>query len=166
MPQAPSWLDLEKWEDAFEPACKAVLVANGVARAYITRTDETIQTPCVLIEFTLGEADRHAGVRVSDGEIFLDVYRAKLSLTIITDRATNDDQDADNTDSHSDIRAKCRVAMRKISNWTVALLPYHQVTEIMPTGTSPQITAESDQDLSELTFSMVVSVRADAWPED
>lgn len=165
MAQAPNWVELEKWEDYFEPAAKAILQANGIT-SFITRTDETITLPGVCIELQLGEADRHAGKRTSDGELFLDTYRAQLHFDILTDRATNDDQDAANTDSHAQIRAKIRWLMRDVSLWSTALLPYHQVTEIMPAGTSPEVVDEQDRDISRLTFALVVSVRADAWPED
>ena len=165
MSLAPDWIELEKWEDYFESAAKAILAAQSI-NAYITRTDETRATPCVAIEFTLGAQERHAGQRASDGEYFYDVYKATLSYTIATDRATNDDQDAANTDSHATIRAKCRWLMRDISLWSLVLLPYHQVTEIIPTGTSPQISDEQDWDISQLDFSMLVAVRADAWPAD
>ena len=156
MPQSSNWPEIYKFEDYFEPAAVNILAADSIT-AHVQRNATDIATPSVGVQLTVGENVEHYGLRVSDGQNFCDRWNAKLAFAITTQRGKNNS-------SHSDLRAKIRYRMQDLTVWNTTRLPYHQVVRIIESGTSPQIVDDKDRDISEVTFSLVINIRADAWP--
>ena len=157
MPQAVSWDELYKFEDYVESAAQAILSIDGV-RTYIQRNEDDIATPSVGVQFSVGPALEHYGLRALDGQPFLDAWTGRLTFAIATKRSKNNSH-------HSGIRASIRRRMQKIALWTTALMPYHQITQIIEAGTSPNLVDEKLRDISEISFSVFLNIREDAWPD-
>lgn len=157
MPQATTWDDLYKFEDYFEAAAQDILEGAGLT-AFIQRGEEEIETPSVGVQLTLGPALERYGFRESDGEKFLDLWSAKLTFAVFTQRGKNSAQ-------HAPIRAKIRHLMQDLTLWNTTRLPYHQVGKILEAGTSPQTIDDKDRDLSEISFNVIIAIRHDAWPD-
>ncbi len=154
---APNFPKLYEFEDAVEAAARSILTRHGFT-AMIAREDSIASTPRVDISCVIGAATRHYGHRASDGEIFLDRWNGSLNFDVITDRVKNREQ-------HRPLRAKLRWLMQDLSLWTPELLPYHQVVELIESGSTPEVNNEKEQDFSALAFNLVLGIRADAWPE-
>ncbi len=154
---APDFPKLYQFEDYVEAAAKSFLTQHGLT-AMIAREDAIATTPRVDVSCVMGAATRHYGRRASDGEIFLDRWNGSLNFDVITDRVKNREQ-------HRPLRAKLRWLMQDLSFWRIDLLPYHQIVELIETGTTPELVNEKEQDVSALVFSLVLGIRADAWPE-
>lgn len=162
MPQATDWHDLYKFEDYFEAAAVDILGENGLEItqfAYIQRGTEEITTPSVGVQFTTGPALERYGFRASDGAQFLDLWSAKLTFAITTQRGK-----APSNNQHASLRAKIRYAMQDLTLWNTTRLPYHQIAKIIEAGTSPQVIDDKDRDISELSFNVIFAIRHDAWP--
>lgn len=156
MPQAPSWDELYKFEDAVEWAAQSILEAHGVS-AFIQRSESIIATPCVGVQFTVGPAMDRYGKRVEDGQLFIDTWTGKLTFAIFTARTKGNQY-------HSGIRARIRWLMNTIAFWNADVLPFHQMLRILEDGTSVQITPDKDRDVSEISFAVHLNIREDAWP--
>lgn len=156
MPAATNWLDLYKFEDAIESAALAIIAGAGIQNAYIQRAAEEIATPSVGVQLSVGGATEHYGRREGDGEIFLDTWTGTLTFAIMTDRTRN-------RAFHTDNLAKLRWLMQNVQAFE-PLMPFHQITKIIETGTSPQLKAEDDRDVSEISFAIIFNIRAGSWP--
>jgi len=153
---APDFPKLYQFEDYVEAAAKSILSEAGLV-AVISREDAPAVTPRVEISCVMGAATEHYGRRAEDGELFLDRWTGSLNFDVITDRVKNREQ-------HRPIRAKLRWLMQDLSFWTIDRLPYHQVIRLIESGTTPELRNEKEQDVSALVFSLVLGIRADAWP--
>lgn len=147
---------LYQFEDAIESAVKTLFTNNSIT-AYRQRDNNTRVTPAVDIQFSTGAATEHLGY-TCDGKLRPDTWNGSLQIRIVTTRSKNDA-------SHSTLRGKIRNLLYSFEdNLTRTLLPHHSIARVMETGTTPQIEADEDHDISSISFNLVFAIRPDAWP--
>lgn len=154
--QATDILDLYKYEDAIETAVKTLLSANEIT-ASRQRDAATLATPRAEVQFTTGSGIEHYH-NFPGANPRPDTFSGSLSVGIVTDRTKND---AD----HTTIRAKVRNLIYDFRDSINVLLSYHAILRVLESGTSPLVTAEDNQDVSTVNFTVDFCIRTDAWPQ-
>lgn len=157
---APDFETLFDVETAVEAGLKALLVAENFAapgytsREYLALPERRIDIQCALGQQT---GHRHAD---RTGKMWLDAWQFRLTLGVVTPR----DDSAGVT--HGLLRAKLRIFAQYASGKLDdrALFPYHVLTQIQAEGSTPIVATMDDCDVSEISFSGVVSIHRDAWP--
>lgn len=136
-----------------------LLLARSEIRGYTQQEFQDLKNPRVDIQLALGQATGHFRP-APDGTLWRDAWAYRLTLGLCTERDTEDPR------RHGLFRARIRMIMQygsgKIDDPT--LFPYHVLSQVMDAGTAPSVVSADDCDLSELSYSGVVSVRKGAWP--
>ena len=160
MPDVPAtaWETLYRFEDYIEAAAKTILTARNVTTVYIQQDTTDLVTPRASLQFVVGGAIEHYGMRASDGQMFVDRWQGRLTVEVATARNVN-------KSSHSAIRSKVR---QYLGQWglfrTDALLPYHDIARVFEGPSSPIIRTEEDEDVSQISFEIIFGIRSGAWP--
>jgi len=119
--------------------------------------ETNLVTPRIEVQLVLGAIQGHYG-KDSFGRIWQDVWQASLHCSVWTNRTNNNS-------FHGELRARIRKFLRYAeSALGPDVIPYHTLSKIAESGTTPTIMADTNIDQSEITFSCFVSVRSDAWP--
>lgn len=156
---APDIATLFDFEGGIEPGIKAALesaITDAGFHAYTSRETDIVTTPRVAILLQVGAVEGHVA-RHSTAKYF-DTYQATLSFGVTTKRTGNS-----NNASHGPIRSKLRALMQTLA-FGSDVLPYHAMSLIREAGTRPQILNEDGEDVSALTFTCIINIRAAAWP--
>jgi hypothetical protein len=157
---APDFPTIYQIEEAVEDAAKSILETAGLD-VFTTRSEEDITTPRCAIQFSLGnETGRH--YIDSAGVVRPAQWRGVFRVQVVTNRTTEGNNSTTNHQTYKGI------VRNEIAQWntkfTETLLPYHVVADIEHSGSTPSIRTEDDQDVTEISLTMTVSVRATAWP--
>lgn len=153
---APDYATLYNVEDAVEDACAAIWTARATGTpAFVWR--DLADLPGQRIDLML-----EIGPAFNERE---NAWTAQLHVRCWSRR------DATGRSVNGALRGAVRDCFRRVPagavchpEFTAALLPYHIINRMAAAGTSPQIMVEEDQDMSELHFDMVISVRDGAFP--
>ena len=162
---APDLATILSFEDAIEPAVKTLLQAQAVAQVALQRGTGKLVSGRVDVELTMGAATGHlyTPANLPDGPVdsrydFEDAWNATVALMVVTDRDTNGNL-------HSIYRAAVRqVMLQYFTQFTTAVLPYHEIAMCKSTGCRGGLKTDKDEDFSQLNYSLVIGVRAGAWP--
>lgn len=147
---------LYQFESYLDLAVQSVLQSEGVT-AFVQGGTDTLTTPRCEVQFSLGSDRKH--LVPSDGSFWPNEFNGTLRLAIATNRGQN-------SDSHKEYRAKAIWLLNDYNRqFTSSNLPYHEVIDMTLTSATPTVQSEDDIDISTLTFSVVVGIRTDAWPE-
>jgi hypothetical protein len=145
---------LFQFENALETAVKTILAAIPLT-AYRQRDVDEVATPWAAIQLSGTRAERAA--HLNGSVTWPDGFSGSLRVVIVTNRGQN-------AASHTTYVGKVRKAIYDLTNFTTGLLPYHKVWNAMETGTNPTVTADQNEDASEITFKLDWLIREDAWP--
>lgn len=157
---APDIDTLYMLEDQIEPAVQKILEDNGF-KASIQREAEPREAPYINVQLTVGAARNHMAMQ--RGRAYRDAWDGSLALEIVTRR--KDDRAGNGATEHSRMRAKVRRIMQIGERlFGSNALPYHALTDIVESGTQPQVSDDDGLDRSIITFSLVISIRSIAWP--
>ena len=164
---APDYESIYDVEGAVEPAIQTVLGAAGFA-AFTQRGTSILPSVRVDIQLSLGEELETRG-RDNERNFVTTGWRAQLLLRLVTPRFGQPDSNGNplpyTPTAHGRMKGKLRrVLQHAIGAFTVEILPYHVVTQILSSGSSPQLDADEEHDVSELAYACVISVRQGAWP--
>lgn len=156
---ASTYAELYRFEDILLPRYEAVLEAASVTAA-TTRQTGNLSSPRVELSMRMGGTDDHAQV-VTGGAVMFDRWRFTILATVVTGRNQNNS-------THSTYLGKVRYLMLAPSTSTTinAALSYHKVCAQLTAEDTTDISQQQDedQDRTTLTFSGMVMIRADAWP--
>lgn len=156
---APSIRSILQYEAAVQTAWSAILQNAGIpaGQVFIEFLSQSAVTPRVEINLTNIVPTLHRGA-FEPGQFTFDAWHGKLVTRVITRRNVNGAQ-------HDDFLGIARAeALYFKARFTPALLPYHVMTQIEEESTHRMIDPERDEDITELTHKIVLSVRAGAWP--
>lgn len=160
---APDFQTLYDFESQMEGAAQAILAAAlaslGVP-VFVTRDQSTKDTPRVEVEFSVGAAGRQRK-GTGTGATYREVpnsFQGLLRARVVTTRPANHDV-------HGQIRGLVRYTLSAtpcvLNGGT---LPYLGVLEMLPSGSSPRILDEKEQDITELDYALTFCIQNDAWP--
>lgn len=163
--QAPDYETLFRQEEQVENAVKAILEPTGFAvnLQRDIKLDEKgnvipLSTPRIDVQFALGASYNLHKMQDRFGNWWYDAWSGTLSCAVVTKRSKNNAE-------HGLMRAKVRRFMQTAEDkFTEAVLPYHKLSKIVESGTTPTVKTEDDCDDSTVTFSCIVAIRGDAWP--
>lgn len=156
---APNLDALFDVETQVETACKTILTAAGFSAFMQRDVTEDVQPPYIGIQLTMGAVQGHRFTY--NGNVWLDAWHATLGFEIVTKRSGQSSVGQ----NHALMRAQLRRFMQYASaQFGENDLPYHTLTMIQEAGTTPKVIGEHDEDISQLHFECVISIRANAWP--
>ena len=156
---APDLKSILKYEAAVQNAWSAILQNAGVpaGQIFIEFLNQAAVTPRVEINLTNIVPTLHRG-QFLPGQFTFDAWHGQLVTRVITRRNVNGAQ-------HDDLLGIVRgEALYFRNRFSVTLLPWHCMTQIEEASTHRMIDPERDEDITELTHKIVLSVRAGAWP--
>ena len=164
---APNDETVLNFETNFETAATTFLATDtGLAASsiYATLDQDTFVVPRIELMFEVGEALDPTLPKFS-GSSALEYlqHRGTLTIRIVSDASISGTQA-----NHRTIRSKVRKSMLLNSlNFTTpdgdsTILPYYSVQYMRPTGTNYEI--DGDLAVSNLTYSIVFSIKDDAFP--
>jgi hypothetical protein len=144
------------WEDAVEAAAKSILTAAG-ATAYRQRDTDTMTSPACAVQAT-NFREGAMQYQVS-GEAFRAPaqFACQLTVSVITERTKN-------ASSHTTNVGKCRAGIYDLDEWTSQRIPYHQIVACRATGSSEELDAARNYDITTLQFELEFLTRSNAWP--
>ena len=148
--------EIYNFETIIENAVKAILVAADLT-CYASEDAAVLQRtrPRVEIMFTPGAASDH--LQLVSGEQRHDTFSGSLILSAITDMA-------DGIVSHMSYRASLRsIGARLIYSLDDTALPYHEVHEITPGGSSPTISPADGLWESRQLYNIKFNIKSSAW---
>ena len=164
---APNDETVLNFETNFETAATTFLATDtGLAASsiYATLDQDTFVVPRIELMFEVGEALDPTLPKFS-GSSALEYLQHRGTLTI---RIVSDASISGTEANHRTIRSKVRKSMLLNSlNFTTpdgdsTILPYYSVQYMRPTGTNYEI--DGDLAVSNLTYSIVFSIKDDAFP--
>jgi len=156
---APSIRNILQYEAAVQTAWRAILENAGVpvGSVFLEFVTQTSVTPRVEINLTNVVPTLHRG-QFLPGMFTFDAWHGQLVTRVVTRRSVNGA-------AHDDLLGIARAEALYFKNrFTVTLLPWHCMTQIEEASTHRMIDPERDEDITELTHKIVLSVRAGAWP--
>ncbi len=155
---APDIDTLFMQEDHVEGASQQILKSLDIKAFKQCDPEEIGLAPYVNIQLALGGATGHFG-QDRKGTLWHDAWSATLIFEIVTKRSKAQIE-------HKTYRAHIRRLMQYAEGlFTEERLPYHVITKIQEAGTRPTIENGDGLDISQVSFSCIVSVRQNAWPE-
>jgi hypothetical protein len=156
---APSIKEILKYEFAVQNAWRAILQNAGVpeGQLFIEFLSQSAVTPRMEINLTNIVPTGHRG-EFLPGQMTFDAWNGQLVTRVVSRRNINGDQ-------HDDLLAIAREEALYFKNrFTATVLPWHVMTQIQEASTHRMIDVERDEDITELTHKILLSVRAGAWP--
>lgn len=154
---APNYETLFDVETAIEKAFKIRLKQEGIS-AFTQAEYVDLVIPRVDIQCRLGAAQGHRG-RARTGEFVEDAWSAVIALQVVTKR------DELEPALHGRMRGKIRWISRYFADkFGEDVLPYHCITSIRESGSTPSVSADDDADVSSIQFACVIGIRTNAWP--
>lgn len=166
---APNYATLYDIETQMEGATVSAIeffLAAASIDIQVSRSQEsdTAQTPRVEVEFSHGAAmlQRTAMGQAMPKQV-PNAFEGSFAVRVYTSRAIP----TDNADLHGTIRGICRYVLSAgAKGYNQTILPYLQILEMLPTGASPQIYDEKEQDITELNYHVWFAIRNEAWPQE
>jgi hypothetical protein len=151
--------DLFNPDDVVEEAWQKILKDRAIA-AFTQREFENLPNERVDIQMALGRATAHKH-KDRHGQHWNDAWNYRLTFGIVTPR-----DDDPGRRRHGLMRARVRIAAQIGAGLfaTRLLMPYHVLTSITEEGTAPSVVSEDDCDVSEISFTGIVSIHSQAWP--
>jgi len=162
MPQAEAdWqcFDFDQVEKAF------CTILNGLGlKTFPKRSTETRTTPCVEISLVTNGVQGHRNNRFP--EIKNDLvqpysdYLYTLTCAVYTERQ-------ENGDAHARTVARTRAYLQYYwltDTFTKPFSPYHATTDIREEESPNDIAPDDKLDITQLTFTGILSIRDEAWP--
>lgn len=162
---APDYGTLYNFEDQMESAWASVLLdalAGLVDAVYVTRDIRSKVTPCVEVEFIVGDALRQRkGLPGPPYREVPNAFNGTLVVRVVSTRAT-----PENAALHGTIRGLCRYTLSASANVIKANInmPYLQILEMLPTASTPRMIDEKEQDVTEINYTMQFAIDQGAWP--
>jgi hypothetical protein len=156
---APNIREILKYEAAVQNAWRAILQNAGVpaSQLFIEFLNQSSVTPRMEINLTNIVPTLHRG-QFLPGQFTFDAWHGQLITRVITRRNMNGAQ-------HDELLGIARSEALYFKNrFTTTLLPWHTMTQIEEESTHRMIDPERDEDITELTHKIIISVRAGAWP--
>lgn len=157
---APSLETLFDPDPQVEAAWKHLLEARGI-RAYMQTEVDDLKTPRADIQFRLGKVTGHRFKHL-DGKWWYDAWNFALTIRLTTNAVKKTPADASISAWKARVRMIGQTASAELDD---LLLPYHVFTQIQEAGSTPTGTTEDDCHVCEITFSGLLSIRSNAWPE-
>ena len=164
---APNDETVLNFETNFETAATTFLATDTGLTAssiYATLDQDTFVVPRIELMFEVGEAlDPPLAKYSGSSDLEYREHRGTLTIRIISDASVSGTEA-----NHRTIRSKVRKSMLLNSlNFTTpdgdtTILPYYSVQYMRPTGTGYEV--DGDLAVSTLTYSIVFSIRDDAFP--
>ena len=165
MDPAPDLVTLFDFESAIEPAVQARLLQVGIGAVDVRQGKGTLLSGRVDVGLKMEAATGHFYVpaNLPDGPLntrncFEDAWHATLTFSIITEREQNGQL-------HRSYVARVRALMlRFFTQFPEDLLPYHALSLVTTAGTAPGLMSAQNEDVTQLRYACVVSIRDGAWP--
>lgn len=161
--RAPNIDELHKFEDHIEGALKQALGTLGIS-VYTQRDVENLETPRIEVQLGMGAA---TGQKARDSKRVWrnNTWNAQVIFLIATGRIAESESCSKPDDNHAIYRAHIRSVV-SLNNFGLPreTLPYYYVTVTSEAGTSPSVQAPNDDDVSQITFNVIISIRKDSWP--
>ena len=164
---APNDETVLNFETNFETAATTFLATDTgltTASIYATLDQDTFVVPRIELMFEVGEAlDPPLPKYSGSSDLEYREHRGTLTIRIVSDASVSGTEA-----NHRTIRSKVRKSMLLNSlNFTTpdgdtTILPYYSVQYMRPTGTSYDVDGELA--VSTLTYSIVFSIKDDAFP--
>jgi hypothetical protein len=164
---APNDETVLNFETNFETAATTFLATDTGLTAssiYATLDQDTFVVPRIELMFEVGEAlDPPLPKYSGSSDLEYREHRGTLTIRIVSDASVSGTEA-----NHRTIRSKVRKSMLLNSlNFTTpdgdtTILPYYSVQYMRPTGTSYDVDGELA--VSTLTYSIVFSIKDDAFP--
>jgi hypothetical protein len=154
-------------EGYVEPGLARMLSLETGINAYPSMSDDVMVSPRIEVDLALGAVTGHRKPYIIDNQqaSINDAWDYSLSIRVITRRGTKL-KSGGTKELHATTRAKIRLAMLYYrQRLTEEFLPYHQLGTVEESGTSSVVDAGEDVDVSEISFSGTLGIRANAWPE-
>jgi hypothetical protein len=149
------------FETAIETVFAQILqtqFSGMVENVVITRARDILDTPRVELTLTVGEALRQRRSMGTPSREIPNAFNGVLSARLVTSRELNGG-------SHGKLRGLLRYYLSASANLVNGgNLPYHQILEMLPAQSTPQIIDELQQDVSELHYSIQFAINNAAWP--
>jgi hypothetical protein len=155
---APDIDTLFMLEDHIETGVQRVLKSIQIKAFKQCDADDIGLTPYVNIQLALGGVTGHYG-QDKKGKLWKDAWNATLGFEIVTNRSKKQIE-------HATYRAHIRRLMQYAEGlFTEEVMPYHTLTKIEESGTRPTFDGGEGLDISQVSFSCIVSIRQNAWPD-
>lgn len=153
---APSYEILYQFEDGFEFACKTLFTAAGL-RAFRQIDTDTVQTPYVGIQFTMGAAQQEY-TQDKQGVIRDRTFTAQIRTQIVCSRARNRNELA----THRSLIRSIMYDFARVFDEDV--LNYYQIGLCAESGGSNSFDTEANEDLCDMIWGITFHIRDGAWP--
>ena len=150
---------LYDFESQMEEAFAGILTADGFPHVYTSRDPEKIITPAVVLRFATGAALSQRALRGDPPRLVPCAFEGTMIAEIITGRRLPDAPD------HGPFRGRVRFLLSAAANLIEDRnMPWLQILDFLPGGTSPAMTEEKEIDRSAIHFAMKFAIRNEAWP--
>lgn len=163
-PDFPTVYDLETAiEEAFGPALAGLITEFGLHATVVTsRNREFMDTPRVELYAAVGGVlSQRTTANQARPKEQPNAFDITLTAVVVTTRSIV----AENSEEHGPLRGTVRYAFsagwRAISD---SNLPWHQLMDFLPAGSTPQLLDAKDNDKTELTYAGKIAVKNTAWP--
>ena len=153
------------FDNNFEQAARAVLVAGGYADAFIEGAQSADLPPSrIEVSFAAGEALNEAALL--NGDHVYDYYSGRLTLRVVTFRPEDQPSPiAGVSNLHSEWSAAVRYLFQeRRAPFNSVNLPFYSVQAIRPLATTRDLDPKWLEDYTRLEFAVEFGIRADAWP--
>lgn len=159
--------DLEtQIESAVVSAITSFLHADGINNVHVSRSQDAdiAQTPRVEVMLFPGNAlEQRTAIGQANPKQVPTAFQGSLTVRVVTCREI----ETDDAELHGTIRGWCRYVLSAgARGFNTTILPYIQILEMLPSGASPQIYDEKQQDITELNYNVWFAIRNEAWPLD
>ena len=160
MTRASDLPDLYAFEKHFENAAVAFLETATGVEVFASASLETFVTPRLEIGFRAMEAMQPVDAPITGGLEEYRKYAGNFEATIVTDSSVGGVQ---TRAFHLELVGKVRAALlRTEPNWNATTLPFYGVKLIRQV--SMDRSADGDLELSLITWDVLFSIRANAFP--
>jgi hypothetical protein len=147
------------FEGEMEKAASVFLVSNGINDPKKQRDSGDIKTPHVGVQFVFGGfSSRHVYVDQDTKEKFPNLASGKLYLKVLTNR--DNPEPGNEPENHGRIRAQLRWLMQNAQGIS-DLMEFHVLTELVESGSTPEIVTDRNFDITRLSFDAMVSIRSE-----
>jgi hypothetical protein len=156
---APSVKEILKFEAAVLTAWQTILERAGIPKGatFYEFTMQNAVTPRLEINIAQIKPTGHRG-QFLPGQFTFDAWQANLTTKVITRRNLNGQ-------THDDFLSVIRmVPLYFFDAFKADVLPWHVMTKIEEGGSHRMIDPTRDEDITEVTHTVLLSVRAGAWP--
>lgn len=164
---APDFYTLYDFESQIEDAWSEILMgelstAGIIAQVVTSRDPESKITPRIELSFALGAAlEQRTTAGQSSPKQVPNAFAGTLTVLVATTRPIP----TDNANIHGQLRGLCRyclsAAKQAIGD---SNLPYLQLLDQLPSSATPQVFDDKEQDLTQMIYAVIFSIRNDAWP--